>query len=218
MRAGAALVLSAPSGAGKSTLGKMLLAEFDNLRFSISCTTRTMRPGEIEGKDYFFLKRREFEKKIENCEFAEWAEVHGNLYGTPLAPVQSMLEHGYDVLFDVDVQGAAQIKIALPHARFIFIVPPSLTELEKRLRARGCDHEQSIKLRICNAVSEIRQAPWYDAIIVNDNLQDAYNELKTAYMAAMLSPACKLKFLERILEHSCEWSSHGETDSSSGFC
>ena len=129
-REGIALVLSAPSGAGKTTLVKRLLAEFPHIGYSVSCTTRQPRQGEVDGKDYIFLSHEEFELRRSQKYFAEWAEVHGNYYGTPLGPVKDRLHQGQDVLFDIDVQGAAQLKLTLEEATFAFILPPSLQSLK----------------------------------------------------------------------------------------
>lgn len=200
MAQGIALVVSAPSGAGKSTLCRMLLKEFPDFHYSISCTTRAMRENEIEGKDYYFLSRQEFEKKRASDEFAEWAYVHGHLYGTPLLPVQKSLAAGKSVLFDVDVQGAAQIKASLPQARFVFIIPPSLAELARRLRARGLDDEKEIVRRLANARGEIRQAYWYDAVIVNDCLEKAYAQLAAICTAARLSPIYSRQQINELLD------------------
>lgn len=199
MRKGIALVLSAPSGTGKTTLCNRLLAEFPNLGYSISCTTRPQRPGEIDGKDYFFISPAEFAKKIEAGDFAEWAEVHGNLYGSPLAPVRKLLEEGRDVLFDIDVQGAGQLRPNLPEANFVFIFPPSLGELEKRLLRRQLDSESVIKGRLANAASEIREAWLYDAIICNDCLERAYDQLRSFYIAATLKPGLHSSMIETLL-------------------
>lgn len=200
MRKGIALVISAPSGAGKSTLCKMLREEFPDFGYSVSCTTRAPRTGEIEGRDYFYLSDSDFEKMRAAGEFAEWAKVHGNFYGTPLAPVQSMLHSGKDALFDIDVQGAAQLKAALPQSVFVFILPPDMKELEKRLRQRGLDDEGNIQLRLKNAVAEIREAFWYDALIVNADLENAYASLRAVYMAATLRPGLRIHALEKLLE------------------
>lgn len=199
MRKGIALVLSAPSGSGKSTLCKMLREEFSTFGYSVSCTTRAMRAGEREGQDYFFVSEADFEKMRKAGEFAEWAKVHGHLYGTPLAPIRSMLKNGMDALFDIDVQGAAQLKASLPDATFVFILPPGMAELERRLRKRGLDDEESIRTRLGNAMTEIREAFWYDALIVNDSLDDAYASLRAVYMAAILAPSRNLHVLERLL-------------------
>ena len=122
-RKGIALVISAPSGAGKTTLVQRLMQEFPQFGYSVSCTTRQPRQGEVDGKDYIFLSREEFELRRAQGHFAEWAEVHGNLYGTPLAPVKNSLQNGQDVLFDIDVQGAAQMKLSLAEAVFVFVLP-----------------------------------------------------------------------------------------------
>ena len=188
-RQGIALVLSAPSGTGKTTLLKRLLAEFPHFCYSVSCTTRAPREGEIHGKDYIFMDRESFEQRRAQGYFAEWAEVHGNLYGTPLESVKTLLDQGQDILFDIDVQGAAQLKLTLAGAVFVFVLSPDMQELERRLRARGQDSEDSIARRIANARAEIQQAHWYDALVVNDSLDTAYDELRAAYMAATLAPA-----------------------------
>ena len=199
MRHGTALVLSAPSGAGKSTLVRRLVQEFPDFGFSVSYTTRPPRPGEIDGRDYVFTTREDFEARAVAGEFAEWAEVHGNLYGTPLAPLRDMLARGRDVLFDIDVQGAAQMRLALPQAWCIFILPPSLEELERRLRSRGSDPDDVIRRRLENARGEICQARWFDAIILNDNLDRAYGDLRAAYIAATLQPALHRSLIDRLL-------------------
>ncbi len=186
-RKGLPLVICAPSGAGKSTLISMLRREFD-LQFSISCTTRAPREGEQDGRDYFFIGKEDFEARREEGFFAEWAEVHGNYYGTPIGAVQQKLDEGCDIVFDIDVQGAAQLRLSLPLARFAFILPPSLEELERRLRLRGTESEASLQTRLSNARSEIMQCHWFDALIVNDDLEEAYAELRSFYAASTLSP------------------------------
>lgn len=199
MRHGAALVISAPSGAGKSTLCGMLRAGFPDFGYSVSCTTRPMRPGETEGRDYFFVTERDFERMRLAGELAEWARVHDHYYGTPLAPVRNMLNAGKDVLFDIDVQGAAQLKASLPGAVFIFILPPSLNELRRRLLSRGCDDKDSLNVRMANATAEIRQAFWYDAIITNDDLNEAYAQLVAVYTTARLAPFRNAAHLRKLL-------------------
>ena len=198
-REGIALVLSAPSGAGKTTLVKRLLAEFPHIGYSVSCTTRQPRQGEVDGKDYIFLSHEEFELRRSQKYFAEWAEVHGNFYGTPLGPVKDRLHQGQDVLFDIDVQGAAQLKLTLEEATFAFILPPSLQELENRLRGCGLDDEPTIARRMVNAQSEILQARWYDSVIVNDNLDQAYDCLRAVYVTASLAPGRNPQLLDEIL-------------------
>ena len=157
LRRGLPLVICAPSGAGKSTLVGRLTAEFP-MEFSISCTTRKPRGSEQDGVDYIFLDRDTFIDRRGLGYFAEWAEVHGNFYGTPLKPVQDRLAQGQDMLFDIDVQGAAQLSLSLPEARFVFILPPSMEELERRLRGRGTESEEVIQGRLARAKEEIKEA------------------------------------------------------------
>ena len=171
-RLGIALVISAPSGTGKTTLIKRLRKEFPTFGYSVSCTTRAPRDGEVDGRDYHFLSRERFVELRDQGHFAEWAEVHGNFYGTPLPPVREMLAKGQDILFDIDVQGAAQLRKNMPDARFLFILPPSVEELERRLRGRGLDSEEVILRRLANARAEMQEAPHYDALIVNDDLEE----------------------------------------------
>lgn len=199
MRQGTALVFSAPSGAGKSTLARMLLAEFPAINYSVSCTTRPIRTGEVEGRDYFFINTAEFERRRSEGGFAEWAEVHGNFYGTPLEPVREQLKAGRDLLFDIDVQGAAQLRASLKDAVFIFILPPDMAELERRLRKRGLDSEVDIRRRLTNARKEIGEALWYDALVVNDDLDRAYQDLRAVYIAATIAPSRNSHLLDALL-------------------
>ena len=199
-RKGIALVISAPSGAGKTTLVQRLLREFPQFGYSISCTTRQPRQGEVDGKDYIFLSREEFEQRRAQGYFAEWAEVHGNLYGTPLAPVKDSLQRGQDVLFDIDVQGAAQLKLSLAEAVFIFILPPSMTELERRLRSRALDDEATIERRMANARQEMLESRWYDALVINDDLDTAYDALRSVFVAASLAPFRSPDLPEALLD------------------
>lgn len=198
-RAGLPLIVCAPSGAGKTTLISRLRSEF-SLSFSVSCTTRPPRAGEIDGRDYYFLDRSDFMEKRRNGHFAEWAEVHGNFYGTPLLPLRERLSHGEDMLFDIDVQGAAQLALNLPEARLVFILPPSLTVLAERLRRRGTDSEEAIALRLANARREIMGCHWFDAWIVNDDLERAYAELRAFYLAATLRPSLRPGLAHHLLE------------------
>jgi len=181
---GILLVLSAPSGGGKTTILKRVMADLPGLVFSVSHTTRKPRPGEEDGRDYYFVSRREFEsiRDRQPSGFLEWAEVHGNLYGTSRAAVEQRLGAGRDVVLDIDVQGAAQIrKSADPVA--VFIAPPSLAELEARLRGRGTEDEQTIALRLENAKQELRVVDSYDYLIVNDRLAEAVESLRSIIIA-----------------------------------
>ena len=144
------------------------------------------------------LKKPEW-LKIRLHRTAEWAEVHGNFYGTPLAPLQETLARGQDVLLDVDVQGAAQLKLSLPHAATVFILPPSLEELERRLRSRGTDSEEVIATRLGNAKREIAEARWFDSVLVNDNLDRAYESLRALYLAATLKTALNRAAIDDLL-------------------
>jgi guanylate kinase len=182
-RKGILYVISAPSGAGKSTLCRELLDIFPELRHSVSFTTRTPRAGELEGRDYCFVSREKFLSMIAAGEFAEWAEVHGNLYGTSLKVLQSCREDGIDLILDIDCQGAAQLKEKQVAGINIFILPPSFQELRLRLEGRGSDSPDVIEKRLVNAEAEIRQASWYDYIIVNDVFSRAVEDLKSIVIA-----------------------------------
>lgn len=199
-RSGVPLIICAPSGAGKTTLVRRLREEFPSFAYSVSCTTRAPREQEVDGKDYHFLSVEEFLRRRDAGAFAEWANVHGNYYGTPLGPVLDTLREGRDLLFDIDVQGAAQLRLSLPRGVYVFLLPPSMSELERRLRGRGTDGEATISRRLANADGEIRQAHWFDAWIVNDDLDTAYDQLRAVYLAATLHPARRPALALSILE------------------
>lgn len=200
---GVVFVICAPSGTGKTTLAKRLLNDFPKLRYSVSCTTREPRAGEKNGVDYFFISKDEFQTRRENKEFIEWAQVHGNFYGTLQKTVEETLDQGNDLLFDIDVQGSAQIRLNLPgKCKFAFIAPPSMQTLKQRLTDRGSDNEETIKKRLQNAKNEVANAHWFDYIIVNDNLEEAYTNLQGAYLATQLSPTCQADLINSLLiEH-----------------
>lgn len=187
-RLGIVFVVCAPSGAGKSTLIKRLCAEFPEISFSVSCTTRAPRPGERPGVDYEFIAAGEFVRRRDEGYFAEWAEVHGNYYGTPLGPVLAMLEEGRDVLFDIDVKGAAQLRESFRQGCHVFLLPPSRDELFRRLSGRGSDAAEAIARRMENAAGEMRQAELFDHLIVNDDLEKASDALRAVYVAERLRP------------------------------
>jgi len=173
------LILSSPSGAGKSTLTHRLMQEVPELAFSVSHTTRAPRPNEVDGQDYHFIDQERFLELVRSNDFAEWAEVHGNFYGTSVAELERARQAGANVLlFDVDYQGARQIKAALPQAVGVFILPPSMPELRRRLESRGTETPESLARRFAKAREEIGQYPFFDYLIVNDELQTALADLK----------------------------------------
>jgi guanylate kinase len=184
MTTGKLFILSAPSGAGKTTLLKRVMADLPGLAFSISHTTRRPRSGEHDGVDYHFVSRGQFEAMREQGVFLEWAEVHGNLYGTSRPAVLAQLATGLDVILDIDIQGTAILRdsAAIPSAS-LFITPPSLSELERRLRGRGTDSEETILLRLKNAGKEMQAAVDYEYLIVNDRLEQAVDTLRAIVIA-----------------------------------
>jgi guanylate kinase len=176
---GKLIVIVAPSGTGKSTMIKRLKGDYPSLHESVSFTTRPMRPGETHGLSYFFISREEFIQKRDNEEFLEWAEVHGNFYGTSKDFVENSLKNGKHILFDLDVQGTDSMKKYFgPVANVIFISPPSVEELEKRLRHRGTENTQVINLRLMNAQKELLRKNDFDFLIYNDDIEKAYQRLK----------------------------------------
>ena len=176
-RRGRLVVLSAPSGAGKTTLVKALVAAHPDLRFSISCTTRPARPGEEDGRDYFFVDEPRFLAMIEAGEFLEHALVFGNRYGTRRAQIDGLLARGHDVLLEIDWQGARQIRANAPGCCTVFILPPSLAELERRLRGRGTDAEEVIQRRLAQARDDMDHWAEFDHVIINERIDDAAGRL-----------------------------------------
>jgi guanylate kinase len=170
---GFAVVLSAPSGGGKTTICKRLLDLIPGASYSVSVTTRRQRPGEVDGRDYQFVDREEFQRRIEAGYFVEWAEVHGNLYGTDRRLIAERIGAGEIVLADLDVQGGNQLKRALSETVLVFVLPPSWQVLEARLRARGDESEEAVRLRLQNARQEMRAIPTYDYWVLNDDLDVA---------------------------------------------
>lgn len=180
------LVLSAPSGTGKTTLGRRLVQSVPGAVFSISATTRRARGREQDGVDYHFVSDARFREMVHQDQFVEWAEVHNHFYGTPRAPVEQAIAAGGLVLFDIDVQGGEQVKARYPMAVTVLVLPPSYAELERRLRARGTDADPVIERRLLAAQAEIRRARGYDYCIVNDDLDLAFEELKSVVIAERL--------------------------------
>jgi guanylate kinase len=181
------IVVSAPSGAGKSTLCTRLLSELSSrLSLSISTTSRAPRGSERDGVEYFFVRAPEFEERIRRSDFAEWAQVHGNYYGTSRSTLTRFWSTGRHVLLDIDVQGTASLKQAYPERTFtVFIAPPSLEVLEARLRGRGTDSEESVQKRMRNAVDEMSRQNEFDQVILNEDLERAYHELREAVTGFM---------------------------------
>lgn len=184
VKRGVLFVYSGPSGVGKGTLKERLFDEFpDRLAYSVSATTRAPRPGEAEGKDYFFITRQEFERRIANNEFLEYAEYAGNLYGTPRSYVENLLSRGVNVLLEIEVQGAMQVKRRMPECVSVFVLPPSYEELERRLRGRATEKEEKILERLETARRELGSAGQYDHRIVNADLGEAYARLREIFLS-----------------------------------
>ena len=194
-REGVLYVISAPSGAGKTTLCKEIIDIFPNLRHSVSYTTRPPRTGEVHGRDYFFVGQDEFSRMVGAGEFAEWAEVHGNFYGTSLATLNECRSQGVDLILDIDCQGARQLKGRFEGGVYIFVLPPNIGELRRRLDNRSSDSEEVIQRRINNAAGEIKESRWYDYIIVNDKFSEAVEQLKSVLIAEQ----CKAFRLIQVL-------------------
>lgn len=182
-RLGIVFILSAPSGAGKTTLYNGLRRVYPEMELSVSCTTRAKRAGEVNGRDYRFLSKPQFDRLRRRGEFAEWARVHDYFYGTPRKPLERCIRAGRDILLDIDVQGARQIKKACPEAVSVFLLPPSLRELERRLAARGTDGKEIIRRRLANAQGEIGQIIHYDYYVVNRQVDEAVDALSAIVQA-----------------------------------
>jgi guanylate kinase len=186
-------IISAPSGAGKTTLLKRVMGFFPDKRFSVSYTTRPPRPEERDGEDYHFVSPSRFDQMVKEGEFAEWAEVLGHRYGTAVHTIRENLSQGIDLILDIDSQGARQIKDHFKEGIFIFILPPSVESLRDRLQARSVDEQDVIQFRVSRARDEMKQASWYDYIIVNDDFEEAVEQLKSIIIAER----CRR---ERVLE------------------
>jgi len=188
---GTLLIVTAPSGAGKTTLVRLLLEREPKVQLSVSCTTRKPREGEVDGRDYRFIDAASFRAMRERGEFLESAEVHGNYYGTSRVWLEERMKAGHDVLLEIDWQGARQVRGAFPGAVGIFVMPPSLAELERRLRFRGKDSEDVIQHRLANAVDEMRHVAEFDYVIINNELNLALEDLVVAVRASRLRYAAQ---------------------------
>ena len=182
-RKGLLLVVSGPSGAGKGTICKALLNKNDQIKLSVSATTRKPRNGEVHGVNYFFIEKEEFTKMIENGEFLEYAQIYDNLYGTPKAAIIECLEKGQDVILEIEMQGARQIKEVYPEGVFIFVLPPSLEELKSRIVGRGTETQEEIEKRFSCAFEEINQIVNYDYFIVNEDIEKSVSDVEAIICA-----------------------------------
>ncbi|NLO97974.1 MAG: guanylate kinase [Peptococcaceae bacterium] len=184
---GMLVVVSGPAGVGKGTICRALLAQSADIEYSVSVTTRNCRPGETEGKEYYFRTKEEFQNMIKNQEFLEWAEFCGNYYGTPKFHVERALDENKTVLLEIDIQGAKQVKELYPDGVFIFIVPPSLKELSERLHGRGTETEDIIQQRLAKAVQELNEIKNYNYIVENDYIEAAVEKIKCIITAEKCS-------------------------------
>lgn len=180
---GMMIVLSGPSGAGKGTLKNEYMKRHNNAVFSVSMTTRSPRPGEIEGADYYFTNQETFQVMLAKDGFLEWAQVHGEYYGTPKQFALNTLSENKDIVLDIDVQGALQVKQSYPKALMIFIIPPSMEILEQRLRRRGTETEEKIQRRLANAKKELSLMNQYDYVVINTTVEEAYQKLNAIITA-----------------------------------
>lgn len=192
-REGLILILSAPSGAGKTSLCRELFKSFPDIKESISYTTRKPRTGEVDGLAYHFISEEEFERMVDDDAFAEWAMVHGNMYGTALKTIEEARKNGIDMVLDIDCQGALKLKEQFEGGIYVFILPPSMDELRRRLENRSSDSQDVIDRRIARAEDEIKESRWYDYIIINDSF-----DLASAELAAIITAHRRKTF--RMLE------------------
>lgn len=184
MSTGTLFVISAPSGAGKTTILKQVMETMPGISFSVSHTTRPPRTGEENEKDYHFISVETFHKMQEQNAFLEWAKVHNNFYGTSKSAIEYLVNDGLDIILDIDIQGARQVKEAeWVKAVFVFILPPSLNELEKRLRGRGTDSDETIKVRLANSKKEMEEVALYDHVVINDSVEKAVEMLRAVILA-----------------------------------
>jgi guanylate kinase len=197
---GNVFVVSAPSGAGKSTLVQRLIETVSDLTFSISFTTRKPRPGEQDGRDYFFIDDDRFDTMVRAGGFVEWVPVYGHRYGTGRAWLNSVLARGQDVLLDIETTGALNLREAIPEARMIFILPPSAASLEQRLRSRGKDSDEQIRIRLDHARHELELYHAYDFLILNDDLELAYHQLESIVHATRAGRERMAPVAQQILE------------------
>jgi len=197
---GNVFVLSAPSGTGKSTLTKQLVERIADLDFSVSFTTRPPRPGEVDGRDYFFVDDATFDAMVAQDGFVEWVQVYRNRYGTGKAWIQEQLASGRDILLDIETQGARQVHRTIPDAVMVFLLPPSSAELAARLRGRGDESEEQVRIRLDYARHELAQFEGYDYLVVNDTLDQAYRRLESIIIATRCRRERMGNMARRILD------------------
>lgn len=201
MKKGLLVVLSAPSGGGKGTVLGELLRQDENLRLSVSATTRQPRQGEEHGKQYYFIGREEFEALIREGKMLEYARYVDNYYGTPRGPVEEWRDQGRDVVLEIEVQGGAQVKKLVPDCVSVFLTPPSMEVLEQRLRGRGTEDEATVRKRLETAREELSHAAEYDYLVVNDRLEDAVADVRAILQAEKLKYSRNENLIERVLQN-----------------
>ena len=189
MQKGLLIVISGASGTGKGTVCKKILADLPEVAYSISATTRAPRPGEVDGREYYFLNGEEFKAWIADGKFLEYANVYGNFYGTPQHKIEERLNRGEDILLEIDVQGALNVKKKCPEGIYIFLLPPSLEELKRRIEGRGTETPESLARRLANAVTEIKIGLEYNYVVVNDTIDNAAEKIK----AILTAERCKVE-------------------------
>lgn len=201
---GILMIVSGPSGAGKDTVCQKLVENHPNAWISVSCTSREPRKGEVEGESYFFLTREEFEKKIADGELLEYAEYTGNYYGTPRDKVNELLEQGRDVILVIEVQGAQKVKELVPDALFVFILPPNMKELKRRLTNRGTDSADKILKRFKRAYQEINELSKYNYVVINDDAELAAHKMQSI----LISERCRVDRIEEVFVNTSEEEMH----------
>ncbi|MEX1377339.1 MAG: guanylate kinase [Eubacteriales bacterium] len=194
------IVVAGPSGVGKGTIGQRLFKQMRNIEYSVSATTRAARDGEKEGINYFFVSHDKFDEMILKNEFLEYAHVFDNKYGTPKKYVMDQMKSGKDVLLEIDVQGAVMVMESYPDAVFIFILPPSIDELEKRLKGRGTEDKKQMELRLSKAKDEIKYAEKFDYIVVNNSVETAADEMRSIIISEKCKKARNTKIIESLIK------------------
>lgn len=199
MTNGKVIVISGPSGVGKGTVVQELLSNNDDCTLSVSATTRAPREGEVHGVNYFFITKEEFQSRIKNNAMLEYAQYCDNYYGTPRDYVQQSIENGKNIILEIEVQGALNVKSTMPEAVTVFVMPPSMIELEKRLRGRGTEEEEVIQQRLKTAIEEMRQSPKYDYIVINHTVNQCVNDIKTIINSEKMKTDNMLDFIKGVL-------------------